>query len=110
MNGLVPTFETIKIAENNGKFNSDHSKVLLSEKDEKVPANTGYFSKLPTTTETGDAQIAANGIITGINALIFNNAKAAAKGIYTISGIRLNSTKNLPAGIYIVNGKKQVVK
>lgn len=110
VNGLVPTFETIKIAENNGKFNSDHSKVLLSEKDEKVPANTGYFSKLPTTTETGDAQIAANGIITGINALIFNNAKAAAKGIYTISGIRLNSTKNLPAGIYIVNGKKQVVK
>ena len=110
VNGLVPTFETIKIAENNGKFNSDHSKVLLSEKDEKVPANTGYFSKLPTTTETGDAQIAANGTITGINALIFNNAKAAAKGIYTISGIRLNSTKNLPAGIYIVNGKKQVVK
>lgn len=110
VNGLVPTFETIKIAENNGKFNSDHSKVLLSEKDEKVPANTGYFSKLPTTTETGDAQIATNGTITGINALIFNNAKAAAKGIYTISGIRLNSTKNLPAGIYIVNGKKQVVK
>lgn len=110
VNGLVPTFETIKIAENNGKFNSDHSKVLLSEKDEKVPANTGYFSKLPTTTETGDAQIATNGTITGINALIFNNAKTAAKGIYTISGIRLNSTKNLPAGIYIVNGKKQVVK
>lgn len=110
VNGLVPTFETIKIAENNGKFNSDHSKVLLSEKDERVPANTGYFSKLPTTTETGDAQIATNGTITGINALIFNNAKAAAKGIYTISGIRLNSTKNLPAGIYIVNGKKQVVK
>ncbi len=108
-NGLVPTFETIKIAEGSGKFNSDHSKVLLSEKDEKVAANTGYFSKMPTTTETGDAKILANGTITGINALVFNNTKAT-KGVYTISGIRLNSTKNLPAGVYIVNGKKQVVK
>lgn len=108
-NGLVPTFETIKIAEGSGKFNSDHSKVLLSEKDEKVAANTGYFSKMPVTTETGDAKILANGTITGINALVFNNTKAA-KGVYTISGIRLNSTKNLPAGVYIVNGKKQVVK
>ena len=37
-----------------------------------------------------------------------NSRKTAAKqGIYTISGTKLGGeTKNLPKGIYIVNGKK----
>ena len=35
-------------------------------------------------------------------------APAAKSGIYTISGVRLNSAKNLPAGIYVINGKKVV--
>ena len=34
------------------------------------------------------------------------------KGIYTMTGVRINTTdvKSLPKGIYIVNGKKQIVK
>ena len=33
----------------------------------------------------------------------------AAQGIYTLSGVRVsNELKNLPKGIYIVNGKKVV--
>ena len=37
---------------------------------------------------------------------------AKAMGIYTLTGIRVNSTdvKSLPKGIYIVNGKKEIVK
>jgi len=31
------------------------------------------------------------------------------QGVYTLSGVRVNS-KNLPAGLYIINGKKVVVK
>ena len=33
-------------------------------------------------------------------------------GIYTLTGVRVNATdvKSLPKGIYIVNGKKQIVK
>ena len=34
--------------------------------------------------------------------------EANKSGIYTISGVRLNSAKNLPAGIYVINGKKVV--
>ena len=30
--------------------------------------------------------------------------------IYSISGVRMNSTKNLPAGLYIIGGKKYIVK
>ena len=46
---------------------------------------------------------------TGINTL---NADTAAKqGIYTIGGVKLNGeVKDLPKGIYIVNGKKVVKK
>ena len=47
--------------------------------------------------------------INGLNAIegveVVETAKA---GVYTISGVRLNSAKNLPAGIYIINGKKVI--
>lgn len=35
-----------------------------------------------------------------------------ATGIYTLTGVRVNATdvKSLPKGIYIVNGKKQIIK
>ena len=44
--------------------------------------------------------------VTGIENIV---AAPAKKGTYTLSGVRVSST-NLPAGIYIVNGKKVFVK
>lgn len=44
--------------------------------------------------------------MTGIENIV---AAPAKKGTYTLSGVRVNSD-NLPAGIYIVNGKKVLVK
>ena len=43
---------------------------------------------------------------------ITGNERQAASGIYTISGMRMNveSPKDLPRGIYIVDGQKVVVK
>lgn len=39
------------------------------------------------------------------------NEKAAANGIYTITGVRVQgSVKSLPRGLYIINGKKVVIK
>ena len=54
---------------------------------------TGYFSKYPTTIDR-------------------NFLKAhKAQGIYTLQGKRVNgSLQHLPAGVYIVNGKKVVVR
>lgn len=109
VNGLVPTFEEVKVAEKCGIFNPAHTQVLLSEKGEKVAPNTGYFSAMPETTETGATALSANGKITSINNAVLIG-KSGSKAVYTISGVRLKSTKNLPAGLYIVNGKKQIVK
>ena len=46
--------------------------------------------------------------LTGIRA-ITDNVSQNAEGVYTLSGIRVNSNQ-LPKGIYIVNGKKVVIK
>lgn len=109
VNGLVATFETMKVQEQNGRFNDDHSKVLLSEPNESVAANTGYFTLMPATTEQGDAFIEANGKITSINGLVVLD-KTAKEGVYTLSGVRVKNVKSLPAGLYIVNGQKVLVK
>lgn len=41
-----------------------------------------------------------------------NDAEVASKGIYSLSGQKMNATdtRSLPKGIYIVNGKKFIVK
>ena len=108
VNGLVPVFETTKVNKDSGVFNADHSKVLLSEVGESVAAGSGYFSKMPVTTETGDKYLETNGTITTVGRVVANGQLVNAT--YTLSGVRVKDTKHLPAGLYIVNGKKVVVK
>ena len=71
-----------------------------------VKANRAYL-EVPTAMAV--ASFSLEGTATGINNVV---TTAAKQGIYTISGVRLNATttKGLPAGIYIVNGKKVIVK
>lgn len=71
-----------------------------------VKANRAYL-EVPTAMAV--ASFSLEGSATGINKVV---TTAAKQGIYTISGVRLNATttKELPAGIYIVDGKKIIVK
>lgn len=71
-----------------------------------VKANRAYL-EVPTAMAV--ASFSLEGSATGINNVVTTVAK---QGIYTISGVRLNATttKGLPAGIYIVDGKKVIVK
>lgn len=71
-----------------------------------VKANRAYL-EVPTAMAV--ASFSLEGTATGINNVV---TIAAKQGIYTISGVRLNATttKELPAGIYIVDGKKVIVK
>lgn len=109
-NGLVPVFEHTKLNIDNGIFNNDRTLVLLSEDNDKAWANTGYFTKMPQTNEKGDKEIEAEALITALRNVFIVNGTAAKAGVYTLSGVRVNNTNNLPAGVYIVNGQKQVVK
>ena len=49
---------------------------------------------------------------TGIDKIEADNAIDTSKGIYNLNGMRMRTTslEGLPAGIYIVNGKKVVIK
>lgn len=49
--------------------------------------------------------------VAGINVVSDSeSSQPAIKGVYNLQGIRVaDTTENLPAGLYIVNGKKQVV-
>jgi len=51
----------------------------------------------------------SSGSLDGIDT-VNANVKAANNGVYTISGVQVANSKNLPAGLYIINGKKVVVK
>lgn len=76
----------------------------------KVPANRAYL-------ELKEAQAQAvsffqlDGETTGIDNATATT-KEAPKAIYTLSGVRLKATttKGLPAGAYVVNGKVVIVK
>ncbi len=111
VNGLVPVFNSVIVPAECGVFMPDHSKVVYSEGKEadRVKANTGYFNEMPATSEKGAAFIPSAGTFAnGIANIIMDSD--VQKGIYSLSGVRVNSMKNLPAGLYIINGKKYIVK
>ena len=72
-----------------------------------LPANTSYFKVSP---ETPD-EIALTSDPTAISNISVSDNETSAKGVYTLSGAQLrtdNSLDGLPAGLYIVGGKKVV--
>lgn len=70
--------------------------IWVMSEDTQVPIYVTFIGKK--TVDAGISQVAT--------------AETKAKGIYTLTGVRVNTTdvKSLPKGIYIVNGKKQIVK
>ena len=51
----------------------------------------------------------SGGTLDGIDT-VNASENAAQKGVFTLSGVQLSNSKNLPAGLYIINGKKVLVK
>ena len=111
-NGLYGVFEVTELPDNCGVFDAKHTEVLVSEAGETVAANTGYFAQMPEAKDNGDYTLKANGMMTaenaGLSAIIIDNTKS--NFIYSVSGVRMNNAQSLPAGLYIINGKKYIVK
>ena len=74
-------------------FGSDHKAYLA------VPRNLGTSASISLFDGIEDTD--------GINGI--TASERSERGVYTLTGVRVDN-KNLPKGIYIVNGKKQVVK
>ena len=71
-----------------------------------IPAHRAYLA-VEKTVANGVSAFAFDGAGTGINGIFANGLPA--DGVYTLSGVRVNSDR-LQKGIYIVNGKKVVIK
>ena len=72
------------------------------------PANTSYLKTDAST--PSELNVCLEG--TGLNDITKKNSKVA-EGVYSLSGTQLrvnNDTEGLPAGLYIVGGKKVVIK
>ncbi len=81
--------------------------LVVTVNGEEVAANSeGVYSMLI----TADTQIEINAKTSGIENVTIDSSNANAP-VYNLQGIKIgSSTDNLPAGIYIVNGKKVLVK
>ena len=58
-----------------------------------------------------DAINNANVLVTGVKGVIAEPVAKIQKGVYTLTGVKVaDNAANLPQGLYIVNGKKVIVK
>ena len=122
VNGLQATIFSEKVADNYGILNLANRIVATETTEENgeqvlvtIAPLAGYINttNMPTLEAAPEGEeyvkivslVAKDGLtaIEGVEV-----APAAKAGVYTISGVRLNSAKNLPAGIYVINGKKVV--
>lgn len=82
--------------------------VTNSADDQKAALETKAYLQLQR------AETAFQTVVTGIQGVKVadsNAVKAAVKGVYNLAGQKVaETTTNLPAGLYIVNGKKVLVK
>lgn len=104
-------------------MNGKYGIYTVSEGKEKI-VEGGAGATLPATAAYFDFQNISNPTAlsvkfgndpTGISDLVIENGqvKQCAAGVYNLQGIKLNangSTEGLPAGVYIVNGQKVLVK
>lgn len=88
----------------------DVQKIMLGTAGSTLPATCAYF-----TTKNMNANglriCFDGGEVTGINQV--NGAQAQSAGaVYNLQGIKVSNhgTNNLPAGLYIMQGKKVIVK
>lgn len=73
----------------------------------EMPAHRAYLAVEKTDANQGVSVFTFDGMGTGINGIYTNGLPA--DGVYTLTGVRVNS-ECLQKGIYIVNGKKVVIK
>ena len=84
-------------------------KIVKGSTNSTLPATCAYFTNSGTM-EAAYAIRLEGEEITGINAI--NNGVAEDGAVYNLQGVKVSDTsmKNLPAGLYIMNGKTFIIK
>ena len=84
-------------------------KIVKGSTNSTLPATCAYFTNSGTMEDAYAIRLEGEEI-TGINAI--NNGVAEDGAVYNLQGVKVSnsSMKNLPAGLYIMNGKKFIIK
>lgn len=84
-------------------------KIVKGSTNSTLPATCAYFTNSGTMGAAYAIRLEGEEI-TGINAI--NNGMAEDGAVYNLQGVKVSnsSMKNLPAGLYIMNGKKFIIK
>ena len=100
-----------------GLVNSDgKSTIRPAGSGATLPATCAYFTVNTSGAATKAFSVVFEGSdVTGINntfSLTDGQLTPAIRGVYTLQGVKVSngSTQGLPAGLYIVNGKKTIVR
>ena len=116
VNGLVGTLAETKVSAGKGKVLN--GLVAVTDADESISANTGYFDRLAQISEdeATDVYLEAEGVLNAISDATLHHT-ASHVDVYTLAGVKVRSQvsgaaalQGLPAGVYVVGGRKVMVK
>lgn len=116
-NGMVGVLENATLPEGCGIFKSNvwslQQRLSTTSEGDVVASGTGYFAVSDLTAETGDLTIkGVSGLnkkfeeTIGVNTVIVNNK--TTRGTFNLMGQKV--VGKLPAGLYIIDGQKYIVK
>lgn len=96
---------------NLGFVKASDSQLLVSNQGKYIPANKVYLF-IPSSSNDDIKLVDTATYTAGIDDIV-SDPKTTQKGVYTLYGVQISNssdTEGLPSGLYIINGKKVIVK
>lgn len=107
----IASFENDATVESNTDLTYGNIYINLGHAVEYAQAAETSSQKMTAYYQLEDAIKNANVIVTGVKGIIVEPVAKIQKGVYTLTGVKVaDNAANLPQGLYIVNGKKVIVK
>ena len=107
----IASFENDATVESNTDLTYGNIYINLGHAVEYAKAAETSSQKMTAYYQLEDAIKNANVVVTGVKGIIAEPVAKIQKGVYTLTGVKVaDNAANLPQGLYIVNGKKVIVK
>lgn len=107
----IASFENDATVESNTDLTYGNIYINLGHAVEYAQAAETSSQKMTAYYQLEDAIKNANVVVTGVKGIIVEPVAKIQKGVYTLTGVKVaDNAANLPQGLYIVNGKKVIVK
>lgn len=107
----IASFENDATVEPNTKLTYGNIYINLGHAVDYAQAAVTSSQKMTAYYQLQDAIKNANVVVAGVKGIIAEPVAKIQKGVYTLTGVKVaDNAANLPQGLYIVDGKKVIVK